>query len=72
MNELRTFRASPLGAYLVPGGQVGLSFALADGGHLHVLMDQGQLETLFRLIEPLQAQLRQRNAAPTDGPDGQS
>ena len=29
-NELRTFRASPYGDYLVPGGQVGLSFALAE------------------------------------------
>lgn len=72
MNKLRTFRASPYGAYLVPAGQVGLSFALADGGHLHVLMDQEQLETLVRLIEPLQAQLREPNAAPTESPDGQS
>ena len=72
MNQLHTFRASPLGAYLVPGGQIGLSFALADGGQLHVLMDQGQLEALFRLIERLQAQLRQGNAAPTESPDGRS
>jgi hypothetical protein len=72
MNQLHTFRASPLGVYLVPGGLVGLSYALADGGHLHVLMAQGQLETLFRLIEPLQAQLRERNAAPIESPDGQS
>jgi hypothetical protein len=72
MNQLHTFRTSPYGAYLMPEGQVGLSFALVDGGHLHVLMDQGQLETLVRLIEPLRAQLRERNAAPTESPDGQS
>jgi hypothetical protein len=70
MSERHTFRASPFGAYLVPGEQIGLSFALADGGHLHVLMDQEQLETLFRLIEPLQVRLLRPNAAPTQGPDG--
>lgn len=72
MNQLHTFRASPQGVYLIPSGQVGLSFALTEGGHLHVLMDQAQLETLSRLIEPLRARSREQTAAPTEGSDDPS